>query len=212
MKHFVTIAFLSLILSACAQTEPQKHLFFFHSRYLENNPLSSLHPTHGQVEYHEILAAFETAGFEVHSEIRGENVNARSYAQNQVPKIENLIKSGVSPEDITIVGTSKGGYIAQYISTFLPQYNINYVFVASFREQDITTDPDIVWSGRVLNIYERSDEYGTSARKKYELLKTSISAFEDYELDTGLGHGFLFKANTGWMEPVIAWGKNERLD
>jgi hypothetical protein len=25
-----------------------------------------------------------------------------------------------------------------------------------------------------------------------------------------LGHGFLFKANTGWVAPAIAWAKGEK--
>ncbi|MEL7223023.1 MAG: YqiA/YcfP family alpha/beta fold hydrolase, partial [Bacteroidota bacterium] len=121
MKPFITMAFLSILLTACAQPEPQKHLFFYHSRFLENNSLSTPHPTHGKVEYEKILQTFEAAGFQVHSEIRSANTNVREYALQQVPKIDSLIKQGIAPEDITIVGTSKGGYIAQYLSTFLQQ-------------------------------------------------------------------------------------------
>jgi len=206
MKYLLVLFFGVLFFYACAPSEQQLYLFFFHNRYLENHLIEEPHPVHGNMEYNEIIAAFEEAGFHVYSEIRKGNVNAREYALRKVMQIDSLVASGVSPQNISVVGTSKGGYIAQYVAT-LVDADLNYVFVASFQESDISSVSEIRWSGRVLNIYEKSDPFGVSAIARTHLSMSRIKEYQDYELNTGMGHGFLFKENTGWIEPAIAWAK-----
>jgi hypothetical protein len=212
MKYRFATFIVAVFFFACTPPAPERHLFFFHNRYLENHDLAEPHPVHGLMEYNEIVAVFEQAGFTVHSEIRNGNVNARAYALEKTAQIDSLMASGIAPEYITVVGTSKGGYIAQYVSTFLRQTDLNYVLVASFQEEDINSIPEIDWSGRVLNIYEKSDSFGVSALTRANLSTSKIKEFKDCELNTGLGHGFLFKTNTGWMEPAIAWAKKEVIN
>lgn len=210
MKHLLLLFSSLLFFAACTLPEPEYHLFFFHNRYMEGHTLEELHPVHGRMEYHEIIAGFKEAGFRVHSEIRSGNVNARAYAETIILQIDSLLANGVNPQNITIVGTSKGGYIAQYVAT-LANVDLNYVFVAAFQESDLSAISEINWSGRVLNIYEKSDSFGVSALARANLPDSRIKEFQDYELNTGLGHGFLFKANTGWIEPTIAWAKGSTI-
>ena len=206
MKGILLIGILFCsALYACGQTSDDRFIFFLHNRFLEEHGLDESHPEFGRTEYKEILAAFENCGFKVISEKRNGNVNAREYALEMVSQIDSLILSGTDPGKITIVGTSKGGYIAQYISTFANNPKLNFVFVASYRNADLENIPEINYCGNILTIYETSDPFGVSAIQRKENSNCKIKHFKEVELNTGLGHGFLFKPLKEWIEPTKKW-------
>lgn len=99
---------------------------------LEQHGLNERHPEFGRTEYKEIIAEFENSGFKVISEKRNGNINASEYALKILTQIDSLIKDGTEPRKITVVGSSKGGDIPQYVSTFANRSDVNFVFVASF--------------------------------------------------------------------------------
>jgi hypothetical protein len=192
-------------LFACGNKNDDKFIFFLHNRFLEEHDLNELHPEFGRTEYLEIINEFKKSGFEVISEKRNGNVNAREYAGGIVTQIDSLIKNGTDPKNITVVGTSKGGYIAQYVSTLANNPNLNFVFIASFRNVDISNIPEINYCGNILTIYEKSDPFGVSAKVRVDNSSCDIKHFKEIELDTGMGHGFLFKPLKEWIEPTIKW-------
>jgi len=200
----IVILFCSTLF-ACGENKDDRFIFFLHNRFLEEHELNESHPEFGRTEYKEILAKFEKSGLKVISEKRNGNVNAREYAVGIVNKIDSLIKNGIEPNKITIVGTSKGGYIAQYVSTLANNSDLNFIFVASFRNSDIENIPEINFCGNILTIYEKTDPFGVSAIERKENSTCEIKHFEEMELNTGLGHGFLFKPLKEWIEPTIKW-------
>ena len=180
-------------LLACGENKDDRFIFFLHNRFLEEHELSESHPEFGPTEYKEILAEFEKSGLKVISKKRNGNVNARDYAVGIVNQIDSLLKTGVEPQKITVVGTSKGGYIAQYVSTLANNQNLNFVFIASFRNSDIQNMPEINYCGNILTIYEKYDPFGVSSLERKKTSNCEIKHFKEIELNTGLGHGFLFK-------------------
>ncbi len=196
-----------LALSACNQQNKQGYIFFLHNRFLEEHSLTEAHPEYGRAEYAEIVAAFEKEGFDVISEKRQGNVNARAYAVKVVAQIDSLIKTGVEPNRITVIGTSKGGYIAQYVSTLSHNPDLNFIFVASYQDTDIEAIPEINFCGNILTIYEKTDSYGVSALRRKETSALQVNHFKEVELNTGLKHGFLFKPLQEWIEPSVKWAK-----
>lgn len=193
------------MLWACSTKNDDRFIFFLHNRFLEEHDLDALHPEYGRAEYREIIAAFESSGFKVLSEKRSGNVNAREYAIGVVNQIDSLLSHGTEPDKITIVGTSKGGYIAQYVSTVANNSNLNFVFVASYTDSDVENFQGINFCGNILTIYESSDPFGVSAIARRETSTCDIKHFQEVELHTGLGHGFLFKPLPAWIEPTIKW-------
>ena len=86
-------------------------------------------------------------------------------------------------------------------------------FIGSFSDRDMVTIPDINFCGNILNIHERSDAFGVSAEKRVKSSTCNIKNYKELELDTGLGHGFLFQALDEWLVPSINWSKgNYELD
>jgi len=187
------------------EEENDRFIFFLHNRFLETHELNEFHPEYGRTEYKEIISEVQKSGFKVISKKRNENVNVREYAIGIVNQIDSLLKKGIAPRKITIVGTSKGGYIAQYVSTLAENPDLNFVFIASFRNNDIETIPDINYCGKILTIYEKSDLFGVSAIERKRNSSCEIKEFKEIEINTGLGHGFLFKPLKEWIQPTIKW-------
>lgn len=113
---------------------------------------------------------------------------------------------GTKADHITVVGISKGGYIAQMTSTLLANPKVNFVFIGSYQNQDLVNLPQINYCGNILSIYERSDEFGVSAIKRKETSKLKVTRFKEIELNTGMHHGFIFKPLKEWIVPVVNWG------
>lgn len=199
------IGFLSLDLFNLRGEADDRYIFFLHNRFLEEHELDEVHPEFGRTEYREIITEFEKSGFHVISEKRSGNVNARNYASHVISQIDSLIQMGIKPSKITVVGTSKGGYIAQYVSTLAGNSDLNFVFVASFQNTDIQNIPEINFCGNILTIFEKSDPFGVSAMERKQNSTCEIKNFKEIELNTGLGHGFLFRPLKEWIKPTIEW-------
>lgn len=179
--------------------------FSFIIAFWKTHNLNELHPEYGRTEYVEIIEKFKENGFKVISEKRNGNVNAREYAIGIVQQIDSLIEKGTHPNKTTIAGTSKGGYIAQCVSTIANNPNLNFVFIASFRNKDIEDIPEINYCGNILNIYEKTDPFGVSAKARKASSTCELSHFKEIELNTGMGHGFIFKPMEEWIKPTIEW-------
>lgn len=185
----------------------QNYIFYFHNKFAEENSLETKHPEYGKVEYREIIESFQKEGFIVLSKKRKANTDVQEYAQKIVPQIDSLLNIGVKPNHITVIGTSKGGYIAQYVSTFIANPDINFVFVGCYDKNDVKNYPEINFCGNILTIYEKSDAFGVSAMERKKTSKLKINQFKEIELNTGLKHGFLFKQLKEWIEPCKMWAK-----
>ena len=209
-KSFIfCVILLSHFLSAkAAERKPDPdYIFFLHNKFLEENALDALHIEYGKSAYNEILDTFRKDGFVVFSEKRPAKTDVRKYALKVISQIDSLLNVGVKANHITIIGTSKGGYIAQYISTYMANPDLNFVFIGSFRNADITNYPEINFCGNILTIYEKSDEYGVSALKRKENSTLKINHFKEIELTTNLKHGFLYRNLDLWVNPCKMWAR-----
>jgi len=74
---------------------------------------------------------------------------------------------------------------------------------------DVENIPDINFCGNIQTIYERSDPFGVSAIERINTSTCEIKHFKEIELDTGLGHGFLFKPLKQWIEPTAKWASGD---
>lgn len=186
----------------------KNYIFFIHNKFLEENPDGTFSDTYNiTVDYKGILQSFKDDDFVVLNEKRNPKTNVKEYAKKIVHQIDSLISKGVKPNHITVIGTSKGGYIAQYVSTFIENPELNFVFIGSFQETDIEEIPAINFCGNILTIYDKSDVFGVSAIRRKETSKLKINQFKEIELNTGLKHGFLYIASNEWIKPCKMWAK-----
>lgn len=181
------------------------YVFFLHNMFLEQAPVSEWHPEYGQCEYDAIISRFRSQGFTVISEIRPANTDGIAYADKVKLQIDSLLAKGIKPSEITVIGTSKGGYIAEYVSHKLKNRNVNFVFIGCC-DDDLSANPDVRYHGNILSIYEESDKWH-SCRQMKERSGKSVTRFRELTLTTGLKHGFLYKVLDKWMLPAIEWAK-----
>ena len=194
------------------QKSSDNYIFFIHNKFLENNVSGTLEPKYGtRAEYNEIIYSFKKDGFVVISEKRKPNTNGKDYATKVVRQIDSLLKKGVKPNHITVIGTSKGGYIAQYVSTFAKNPDLNFVFIGSYQNSDLKDLPGINFCGNILTIYEKTDSFGVSAIKRKQSSQLKVNHFKEIELNTELKHGFLYIASDKWIKPSKMWAKQNYL-
>ncbi|HEX8577773.1 MAG TPA: alpha/beta hydrolase [Flavobacterium sp.] len=214
-SNFILLIIICFFITVgCAQTKKENlsfkehnYIFFLHSKFAEDNNLEVEHTEYGKAEYSEIIKAFEKDDFIVLSEKRKKNTDTKSYAKKIVSQIDSLLRIGIKPNHISIIGISKGGYIAQYVSTIIANPNLNFVFIGCYKESDIENYPEINFCGNILTVYEKSDFYGVSAKRRKTTSKLKVNRFKEIKLNTNLKHGFLFKPLKEWIEPCKMWAK-----
>lgn len=182
-----------------------RYLLYLHGRIIEDQGVRPTHPAFGVYEYEAILRAFADRGFVVISEARLPGTDGAEYAHMVASQVNALIDAGVPPEQVTVVGFSKGGGIAILASSILANDRLNFVFIASCGPW-YASRPDIVPRGRLLGIREASDDLAGPCEA---LFARSPGAGERSEilLDLGGGHGAFYRPQPAWVEPVVTWAR-----
>jgi hypothetical protein len=187
----------------------QKYVFYLHGKIVEDQGANASNTAYGKYEYDNILAKFREAHFTVLSECRKPNTDVKEYAHKVVSQIDSLLKAGVQPGNITVVGASKGALIAMYVSTYLDNQHVNFAFLSSCNDYVFTSCPDIAFCGNILSIYEKSDEGNQSCDKFKTGSKRPMPHYKEIEVNTGLHHGYLYKPIPEWMGPAIKWANGD---
>lgn len=186
------------------QIDPQqRYVIYLHGRIIEDEGTHPVSPVYGVYEYEEILDSLADAGLQVIAEVRPPDTDAEEYAIRVADQVNSLLDAGVPAKHITVIGFSKGGGIAIFTSSLLKNERVNFVLMAICGEW-VFDWPDVDLSGRVLSIYETSDELGGSCRPLAEV-STGVSGFEEITLSTGKQHGAFFAADPAWLDPVTDW-------
>ncbi|UZO82038.1 alpha/beta hydrolase [Aquimarina sp. ERC-38] len=185
------------------------HIFYLHGRILEIQGKTASHPEYGTYNFDEIISKLTIPGAKVYAEVRKNNTVAETYALNVSKKIDSLIKIGIVPEHISVIGASKGAIIASHIS-HINKNPINYIFLAGNNKHQ---EQENNWSfhGQVLSIYEVSDTIAGRNYDYWEHRKRPTAKLKQIKLHTGLSHGFIYKPLPEWMEPTLKWIRTQSL-
>lgn len=182
-----------------------RYLFYLHGRIVEDRGIRAVHERHGVYEFEKILEAFKAANFVVISEGRAKDTDVKGYAAKVVAQINGLLKTGVPPRHITVVGASKGASIVMHTSSLLKHREINFVLMAGCGEQTLKNS-ELNLYGNVLSIYDASDE-GVGTCKTLFTRAGGLNRHKEVKINLGLGHGFLYRPHKEWIEPVVEWAK-----
>lgn len=199
---------LLLILCTTLHANAQQYLFFLHNAFLELQGEEGVHPEYGKAEYSAIKQKFSGAGFVVISELRKRGTDAHEYAEKVSKQVDSLLKKGVKAKDITILGTSKGSYIAMCVSGLQKNKQLNFVFIGCCGE-DMLVNDRLRFYGNVLSIYEETDSLGRSCNAQRKQAGDKVVRYKEIELHTGKKHGFLYKPLDEWIEPAVKWAKQD---
>ena len=185
----------------------ERYLFYLHGLIVEEAGVRPRSDEHGYYEYQMILEELAREGFNVISEAREKGTEIKPYAEKIASQVRHLMQCGVSPENITIVGASKGGIISAYISNLLREKEINYVFLAGLFEKCLV-DKNLKLYGNVLSIHDRSDKLSITPDLYFER-SAGLGHFDHIVLTLDVGHGLIYKPYREWLDPLLAWVKTK---
>jgi hypothetical protein len=197
-----------LCLAGITVSYSQKYVFYLHGMVAEGNCEHPSSNIYGEFKYREIIAAFRDEKFTVLTECRPANTDVKQYAHKVAAQVDSLIKAGVKPASITVIGASKGSMIAMYVSTFLKNARLNFVFMSCCSDAVFSSHPDIAFYGNVLSIYEKSDDMaGSCLACKEKSTHAMVPHYKEIALNTGLKHGYLYRPLPEWVAPAAKWAK-----
>lgn len=206
MKPLTLSLFVLFTFIHCQPAKAQHYVFYLHGRIVEEQGVNAVSPEHGQYLYKAIIDSLGKEGIKVMSEVREKNTDALQYAQKISNQVDSLLVKGIKPGNITIIGASKGGYIAMYVSSILKNRELNFVLLGCCPDAEAQTSIPITFYGNILSIYEESDVMNQSCEHTRKV-SSGISHYKEVVLHTGLKHGFLYRPLPEWLGPALQWIK-----
>jgi hypothetical protein len=180
-----------------------RYVIYIHGKIIEDEGVDAVSPQFGRYEFTDILNYLAKSGFITIGEVRSGSTEVDTYADHVEWQIESLLAAGVPGENITVVGFSKGGYITMLASSKLGKPDINFVLIAICNEETIASS-NISLAGRILSLYETSDDYGSSCKPLIDK-SPYVVEFEEIKFETGKEHGTFYAADPLWLDPMIRW-------
>jgi pimeloyl-ACP methyl ester carboxylesterase len=206
MPRFILPLLLALGLPlASGHGQTPRYLIYLHARIVEEGGRRPTDSVFGTYEYDAILDSLRQAGVAVLSDQRPPGIGIDSFVTQLVHQVDSLLKLGVPPQAITVIGFSRGGAIAILASSRLHNPAISFVFMAACGDWAFDR-PDIHVTGRLLSLYETSDSLGVSCAPLFAR-RGAGSEVREVPLSLGLGHGTFFQPRAAWLSPALAWAR-----
>ena len=190
----------------------QKYLFYMHGAWIEVKGLNTPHPRHGKYEYDNIVQGLSDQGFAVISEPRLNRVGLGYYAEMITIQARDLMDGGVPPDNITVIGHSKGGMMSLLVASMLEERRVNFVIMAGCgREQTrfrriyekFLEDRAPLLQGRLLSLYDGADRTAGTCQEAFSAASQLSS--KEIVLHTGRGHGLFYSPESIWIKEVTMW-------
>ena len=179
----------------------QQYLFYLHGLIVEEAGTRPYSDEHGYYEYEDILRTFKEHGFTVISEAREKGTQVIPYAEKVISQIQYLVENDIPAANITVVGASKGGIIAAYVSSMMRLQDLNFVFLAGLFEKCLQ-DEALQLHGNVLSIHDRADKLSITPLPYFERSQ-GFGKFREIILSVDLGHGVIYKPHPEWVDPLL---------
>jgi hypothetical protein len=186
-----------------------RYIIYLHGRIVEDRGRRPTHETWRVYEYQQILENLAASGAVVISEQRPANTDPDMFAQHVADEVRRLLRAGVPREQISVIGFSKGGGIAMRASAILRDPRLRFVFLAACGDGDFSRSSLTVW-GRILSVYEASDEVGQSCAQLFARSGPTGERSE-IRIAIGGGHGAFFRPNREWLAPALHWVQHGRV-
>ena len=179
-------------------------MFYSHGWIVEGSNPTPTHPKLGTYEFPAIKQALADPDYHLIAYHRPKNTDPMQYARKLEADINTLIKHGVTAENITLVGFSRGGEITVLTSTLLKSDKINFALLGTCASE-LKKQPQYKLYGKVYSVFETTD----SVKSCQFLVQRDLTAhsFEEIAITTGRGHGAFYLPREQWICPLKNWIK-----
>ncbi|WP_440055931.1 alpha/beta hydrolase [Pseudoalteromonas sp. T1lg65] len=221
----ITRTLVSLALAACSSEAASSNIhnklpseidintayvFYSHGFIVEGSDPTPVETKHGwgKYDFPAIKQALSDPNYQLIATHREKDTDPRKYAYELSSQVRQLVKAGVNPNNITLVGFSRGAFITGIASDKLSDLAVNIVLLAGCGNLISKYHTDIKVYGKVLSVYEHSDNFGQSCAALKDK-SASLVSFEEIKINTGLSHGAFYHPRKEWINPVKQWIKKQ---
>jgi hypothetical protein len=187
----------------------ERYVLYSHGLIAEGTDPRPVSPQYGQYDFPAIKQAIFAGGnFNLVAPQRPKDPDYNNYVSSVESWVHRLIKAGVKPSRITLVGFSRGGQLTAVISSRLSHEGINTAILAICQEGDFVSEPPFpgpehpALGGNFLSIYETSDIVGTCGKLA---ARSNLQSFKEVAISTGKAHAAFFRPMQEWVEPLKTW-------
>jgi hypothetical protein len=181
----------------------ERYVFYSHGLIVEGDDEQPVSPKYGLYDFPAIKQAlFEQGGFNLIAYHRPRDADIGVHATMLESGVRKLVQAGVPPSRITLIGFSRGGQITARASSGLRDLGINTAILAMCWKGEVVDSPSLVLGGRLLTIYETTDEMGSCAKLGQ---RGKLASFEEVSITTGRRHGAFFQPLPQWLTPLKDW-------
>jgi len=124
-------------------------------------------------------------------------------ARSVASEVRALLRQGVSPERINVIGTGPTSSVAVLTSAIVGNREVKYVLLGQC-DPTLKQDYRFNMSGRVLGIYDSADSASHSCRPLWSGSPRVRSRMQ-VVTNTGLGASLFDRPRDEWTRPVMAW-------
>lgn len=184
----------------------ERYVFYSHGLIVEGGNPTPVSARWGMYDFVKTKAALSDSHYNLIAYHRAKNTSAKAFAKKLVQDVNLLIKLGVKPENITLLGFSRGGDISILARRGIASKKVRLALLASC-PNFMKNNADYQVYGNVLSIYETSDSVGSCQF----LIDQSrhVDSFKEISITTGLEHGAFFTPKSQWLTPLKAWLINQ---
>jgi hypothetical protein len=183
-------------------------VFYSHGRIVEGDNATPVHPWWGMYNFPEVKKALSDDGYNLIAYHRPKNADPILYGEKLASDVKALIANGVKPENITLLGFSRGGGITIRASNILKLKKIRVALLASCLEF-MEGNENFVLFGQVYSIYETSDSVGSCQFLIDQ--SNNVEFFTEIAINTGKEHGAFYQPMIEWVVPLKVW-LNKRVN
>ncbi|GLX85356.1 hypothetical protein tloyanaT_16080 [Thalassotalea loyana] len=219
-KHYKSLALFGLLAPITAfakggkvfDTFPEKimpddaYVFYSHGYIVEGDNPTPEHPEWGVYDFPQVKAKLSDPSYNLIAYHRPKNTEPFSFAKQLADDVRKLLAAGVKPQNITLIGFSRGGALSILTNHELQLPDIKTIILAGCAGL-VASHKAVKVTGNVYSIYETSDQVGSC---QFLIDRSDkVNTFNEIAISTGKSHGAFYLPREEWLTPAKQWIKHE---